>query len=83
MKATSLTDLKIGYQYNFFWNDGNPNNRIMHLRGIVDSDVYIFCQWRKSKKYWSYKVESAGFLEMLIKEGIISCAGKSNIKMGG
>jgi hypothetical protein len=79
--VTSLSDFKIGQQYNFFWNDGNPNNKILHLRGIVDSDVYVFCYWRKSKKYWNYKIESAGFLSMLIKDKIITYNGKSNIKL--
>lgn len=72
---------KIGYKYKIFFNKNNLNNQTIHLRGIVDSDVFVYCYWRKSKKYYDYKVESAGYLAMLIKDGNISCAGKSNIKL--
>lgn len=71
---------KIGYKYKIFYNKGNVNNQIIHLRGIIDGDIYVYCYWRKSKRYYDYKVESATYLAMLIKDGHIYCDGKSNLE---
>lgn len=45
-----------GLSYRTNYDEGNPNNRRYHVRGIVDGRAVI-CTWSKCKQRWMYDVE--------------------------
>lgn len=57
-----LMTLSPGQKYRLYYNEGNINNAIWHIRAIVD-DEYIVCRkWSKRKQSWIYFIEdSHGF----------------------
>lgn len=52
-----------------FYGKDNPNNKIIHVRGVVDNDKVVFCYWLKHKQYWFYKVEDMYLFELWREEG--------------
>jgi len=40
-----------------FYNEGNPNNRLLHIREVVDGNWIVYKIWDRHKKYWVYRVE--------------------------
>lgn len=52
---TELPDwVKPGSKFRVFYSEGNPNNRTLHIRGIVD-DRAIVREWFPSKQRWYYE----------------------------
>jgi len=75
----SIDEIKIGRKYKVFYGNGNINNQILHVRGIVDKHI-VCCWWRMSKQYFQFIVETSYYFELLIKNKHLYNAGKSNIK---
>ncbi len=59
---------KKGEKYRIFFDDNNPNNKVIHIRAIVDKEYIVCKQWFKRKKMWRYSVEHIYYLELLAKD---------------
>lgn len=51
-----------------WFNDGNPNNQLIHVRGIVDGRVVHRSYSRKWGGAWRYELEMPGWLELLAEK---------------
>ena len=56
---------KIGRKYRIFFDKGNPNNRTIHIRAIVDEEYYVVRYWGKHKRHWIYQIEYKSHLDLL------------------
>jgi hypothetical protein len=48
--------LKPGYAYRLFIDDGNPDNKTVHVRAVVDDRV-VYAVWSQPKQTWRYRVD--------------------------
>lgn len=55
-----------------FYNEGNINNQLRHIRAIVDDEFVVFRVWSKHKQYWVYKVEHRYNFELKYEGGHLS-----------
>ncbi len=46
--------LKPGEKVRIFYNEGNPNNQIRHIRAIVDKEYITYRVWNKRRQRWIY-----------------------------
>lgn len=58
-----------------FINEGNPNNRLIHIRAIVDDDQIVYRYWRYRTQYWQYLVQDISYFESMHKEGWLTVRG--------
>ena len=54
----------VGKSYRLFYNEGNHNNKKMHIRAIVDGDIIVYRYWRYGKQRWQYIVDDMIFWEV-------------------
>lgn len=47
-----------------FYNKNNINNKILHIRNIVDIDYIVFKSYSKTKKRWIYNIEHISYFEI-------------------
>jgi hypothetical protein len=65
----SLPDYVVpGATIRWFWGEGNPNNKLVHIRAIVD-DEWVVYRWWSRRKGWRYKIEWAYWFWLLDREG--------------
>jgi len=69
--SVTLDDIQPGRSFREDWGEGNPNNRVIHIRAIVDDDYYVYRCWSKSKQRWIYNVDSVIWFRMLCKDGVL------------
>ena len=50
-------DLTVGKSFKIHYGEGNINNRVIHIRAIVDDDKVVFRWWSKGRQSWIYEVE--------------------------
>ena len=62
MDAKEELDLKVGDKLRFFYQEGNVNNCLYHVRGIVDETRIVVRWW--AKKCWKYKIMDLYFIEI-------------------
>ena len=67
----------IGYKYRIFYYKNNPNNKIIHIRQIVDDNQVVYMWWSKTKRRWIYEIDTKYFFE--IGNEHIKKLGKSKI----
>lgn len=53
--SEQFNTLSRGDKIRRFYNEGNPNNRLMHVRGSVDGMIVVRW-WGKHKQRWNYEV---------------------------
>lgn len=70
--------LQPGNKVRQFWNEGNINNALLHVRAIVDDDYIVTKEWWQGKRHWHYKMEHRTWYEMLHKDGVLTYAGRSD-----
>lgn len=63
--------VEICKKYKIFWNENNVNNKIIHVRAIVDGDQVVYKEYWKSKKRWVYFVKEMQWFDMLKEKGVI------------
>lgn len=63
--------IEVGKSYRINYGVGNINNKLIHVRGIVDGDIVVYREWWKSKKYWRYFVNDMLYFDMLFWDGIM------------
>ncbi len=54
---------EVGKKYRIFYGEGNRNNKVVHIRAIIDNDYFVFRQWFYSKRRWEYFIEHYCFFE--------------------
>jgi hypothetical protein len=54
-----------------FFNEGNPNNKGIEIRGIIDNRI-IYRTWFKRKQYWHYAIEGLYMFELWTRDGHLS-----------
>jgi hypothetical protein len=66
---------KVGESYRVYYNEGNRNNRVIHVRAIVDDEYVVIRYWSYRQKDWMYRLEWVGYFHAnqehltLIKKG--------------
>lgn len=58
-----------GKKIKLFINDANPNNKIYHIRAIVDDEYIVYKVWSRSKQRWNYHIDWFYLFEMYLKNG--------------
>lgn len=62
----SIQDLKPNTKVRLFYNENNINNKIIHIREIVDGEYIVFKIYNK-RKGWIYKIEHICWFEINIE----------------
>lgn len=66
-----LEDLKPGKSFRIRYdNKNNVNNRVIHIRAIVDDEMIVFRQWSRRRQRWIYAIEHLYYFE-LINTGVL------------
>lgn len=59
-----------GNSFRIYYGKQNFNNKLIHVRSIVD-DYVVFRIWFKRKKYWSYQIEPLYYFQILIDKKVL------------
>lgn len=59
-------DLKPGDKIKLFYNEGNLNNRVMHIRAIIDDQVVYRIS---TKDGWVYRIQHMVDFDFMNKKG--------------
>ncbi len=54
--------LRPGKAVRLFYNEGNPNNEIRHIRAVVDDEFIVYRVWTPRRKWMYYITGYYGFL---------------------
>ena len=65
-----LSNLQVGDKLRYFYNEGNINNCLKHVRGYVDGHL-ILRHWSKYRQTWMYGVKPIWEIEMSSENIII------------
>jgi len=57
--------LKIGDTIKVFYNKHNVNNKILHVRAIVDEEYIVLKRWSKRKQRWHYSIEHISWFDSI------------------
>ena len=63
--------IKPGNSIQIYFNENNPNNRLIHIRAIVDERYVVFRTWSKHKQDWMYEIHPIIHFEVLQKENCL------------
>jgi hypothetical protein len=61
--------LAAGQTWRIYFDAGNPNNRTIHIRAVLDGAYIVFRAWSKRKQSWSYAIEPTCYFDFLLREG--------------
>jgi hypothetical protein len=64
--------VKLGARLYIFYSDGNINNRIVHIRAIVDDEWIVWRIWSRKRRRWLYHVGHISRFEYLYEQGHLS-----------
>ncbi len=62
--------LSPGQKIRVFYNEGNVNNEIRHIRTIVDDEYIFYRVWKKFR--WKYRAAHRYEFEYMYEEGRLS-----------
>jgi hypothetical protein len=62
--ADARNALEVGRRLRLFFNAGNINNRLLHVRAVVDGDWYVLRWWSERMQRWIYQVEPIEYFEV-------------------
>ncbi len=68
---------EVGQKWKIHYNAHNPNNRLIHIRAIVDEQQLAICTWSNRKKYWRYEMMDLYYFNLLKDNGNIKLKGKT------
>ena len=54
---------QVGDTFRVFYREGNPNNKVFHVRAIVAEEYVVIRWWSYRKKNWIYKLEWVGYFD--------------------
>lgn len=67
-----LDILQPGKKVKLFYNEGNLNNEIRHIRAIVDDEYIVYRVWLPRKKTWRYRVDWIYVFHLAFEGGYLS-----------
>jgi len=62
---------EVGKTYELFYNEGNCNNMIFHVRAIVDCEYFVYKWWSTNKQSWRYIIEWGYLFHSWKRDGLI------------
>lgn len=68
-----------GTSFRFFYNTGNPNNCIAHIRAIVDNEWVVWRKWARTKQRWIYLVDYIHFFWLHQKDHKVKRESKEHL----
>lgn len=63
--ADLLEKLQPGTKWRVFFNPGNTNNKLVHIRAVVDDCVIVSKFWSYGKQSWVYEIDHVSWFQML------------------
>lgn len=51
-----------------FPNPKNPNNKLMHILAVVDTDWIVYKTWASTKHRWFYWIENIYLFELFYRD---------------
>ena len=63
--------MEVGKKYRIFWGEGNPNNKTIHVRAVVDEYQVVYKQWFSRKQRWCYSVRDMTWFDLLKERNVI------------
>lgn len=68
-----LTDmLQPGNRVRIYCGKNSPQNKLCHIRAIVDDDYIVYKYWMKHKQRWEYKVVWTYWFQLRFESGNLS-----------
>ncbi len=67
-----LDMLQPGKAVRIFYNEGNINNQIRHIRAIVDDEYVVYRVRHYGKQNWSYRVRGMHRFQVTFENGNLS-----------
>ncbi len=68
--ALNIKDLKPNTSFKIYYGKNNINNKIIHIRSIVDKNHIVFRTYSK-RKGWQYTIRWYHYFELLIENNNI------------
>lgn len=65
--------LQPGQKVKVFYNEGNINNQIRHIRAVVDGEFIVYRVWSR-RKGWQYCIEHRYGFEYKYEKGVLKNA---------
>lgn len=63
---------QVGEIYRCYYGKGNRNNKLIHIRAVVDEEYIVYRYWRNVR--WNYRMEDPTFFEVGLESGHIAKA---------
>ena len=60
-----------GQSYKLNLGKGNPNNKTMHIRAVVDDEAVVYRVWSRHKQGWRYKLDTLSLFAMYDAAGCL------------
>lgn len=61
--------LRPGAVVRFAWSRGNSNNRLVHIRTIVDGNWVVSRSWSRRSQSWHYSIDDLEWYAMCAADG--------------
>jgi hypothetical protein len=55
--------LQPGQKVRFDYGEPSPNNRVCHIRAIIDEEYIAFRVWSKTRRRWLYYIDDVYFFQ--------------------
>lgn len=63
--------LEPGKTLRIFYNKGNVNNKLIHIRAVVDGYTIVFRWWSRKRRNWVYEVEDYYYFYIRFNDGVL------------
>lgn len=63
--------MKPGESYRIFFSECNVNNKLIHIRAIIDDNQVVFRRWSYTKRRWIYLIQDMIWFDMLANDGFM------------
>ena len=70
--------LSPGNTVRLWFNEGNPNNELRHVRAVVDDEWIVYRFWRKHKRGWFYEVSHWLYFYLCWRDGFLKLKRRGN-----
>ena len=57
-------DIQVGSSFRIYYDEDNPNNKVIHVRGLVDDQIVIR-HWNYRRQCWTYEIKNHIYFEVL------------------
>ena len=58
-----------GDKWRFDYGTGNMNNKLCHIRAVVDDNQIVYRAWSKREQMWIYHIDHLYFWELVYSDG--------------